>query len=1043
MPLRPHLLLLCLLLWLGAAVPPGAVAQRLAADEGPLVGSLHQAHLYGHGRWAASIGTHLWQRDGALLPTVAAEETEFNDGVAATQLFNADAEQRLMEFVTLHPEHPRVPMARFHLGTIAFRRKRYNAVIEHFALAQPKDLSAAQLEEYYFKRGYALMQGEKYSEAKDALSHITEAGTKYRSAAVYYMAHMQYAEGSHEAALKGFRSLEDDELFGPVVPYYILQIEFLQERYAEVVPYGKELLKKGGRRAPEVNRLVGESLYRMGQFAECIPFIEAGLDPTVDDRHAHYQLGYAAYRTGDCRKAAENYELVTTMDDTLSQVAYYQMADCMLRQGEKVGAQSAFRMAARNSFDPAIQEDALFNFAKLAYELSYDPYHEAIRAFEEYLKKHPDSPRADEAWSFLLKVYLATHSYEAALGAIERMRSRGPEMQLTYQRTAYLRGIELFGDGLLEASAQFLSRSQKLPIDARLEARAEFWQAEILHRQGDRTAAAQRYASFLRKDGAPGTEEYALGHYNLAYVHFEQKQYTEAIAWFRRFEPLAATDALRLSDAYLRIADAYYIGRDMARAIEWYDKAIRLNRSEVDYAMFQVAVCYGLQGSTQSKIESLKVLLEEHPGSSYAPDANYEIAEAYLNKGNPTEAEKWFDRLIMSYPNSLYMAKAKLNKGLIAYNANQDQKAIALFKEVAEGYPATSEAKEALIKLNKIYVEDGNVAAYEAYLKEKKFPELTTAALDSSYFESAELLYMKGSHVSAYGELKKYVERYPNGIFRLNAHFYLAESAMQVGKPDEALAAYDVVLGYARNIFTEKSLYTASRLLMERKRYEEALLRLAKLEEVAEVVDNLVAARVNIMRIHVLLKRCDPAMTYARLLIDSDKIEQELLQEATLVHGRCALEKGHLDLARTRMNEVIALSAGAEAAEAQFYLADIAFRSDSIALSEAHVLDLVNSYSAHPKWVSRGFLLLSDINLKKGDAFQSKLILQNIVANFEGEQAVEAQRRLDEMAAQEAERARKEAEAVPVVEPAVEFTNPVQVNPNIFEEEVPVEQPRP
>lgn len=1020
----------------------GAVAQRIAAEEGPLTGYLHQAHLYGHGRWAGSIGAHQWGRDGDLLPSVISEDAEFSDGVSATALFNADAEDRLMAFVTLHPEHPRVPMARFHLGTIAFRRKKYNAVIDHLSLANPKDLTPAQLEEYYFKLGYAQMQGEKYADAKVSLSHITEAGKKYRSAAVYYMSHIQYAEGSHEAALKGFRLLEGDELFGPVVPYYILQIEFLQERHEEVISYGKELLKKGGRRATEVNRLVGESLYRTGKFAECIPYIEAGLDPAADDRHAHYQLGYAAYRTGDCKKAAANFEQVTTVEDTLSQVAYYQMADCMLRQGERMGAQSAFRMAARNSFDQAIQEDALFNFAKLAYELSYDPYHEAIRAFEEYLRKHPESPRADEAYAFLLKVYLATRSYEAALGAIEKMHNRGPEMQLTYQRTAFLRGMELFGNSMYEAASQFLTKSQKLPIDARLEARAEFWQAEVLHRQGDRTGAATRYAAFLRKDGAPGTEEYALGHYGLAYLHFEQKQYTEAIAWFRRFEPLAASDQPRLSDAFLRVADAYYIGRETTRAIEWYDKAIRLGRSEVDYAMFQVAVCYGLQGNTQSKIESLKVLLEEYPRSNYAPDAVYEIAEAFLNKNNPVEAEKWFDQLMRDYPNSLYMAKAKLNKGLIAYNANQDQKAIALFKEVAEGYPATNEAKEALIKLNKIYVEDGNVAAYEAYLKEKKFPELTTAALDSSYYESAELLYMKGSQVSAYAELKKYVERYPNGVFRLNAHFYLAESALKVGKPDEALAAYDVVLGFNRNIFTEKSLYTASRLLMERKRYEEALLRLSKLEEVAELADNQVAARVGIMRANVILKRCDAAMTYAQKLIDAEKTDHSLKQEATLVHGRCASEKGDVAIARTRMNEVVALGPGPEAAEAKYSLADIAFRSDSIAQAEGHILDLVNDYSAHPKWVSSGFLLLSDIHLKKGDAFQSKLILQNIVANFEGEQATEAQRRLDEMAAQEAEQARKAAEAAPTVEPAVEFTNPVQVNPNIFEQDEQPEQPQ-
>ena len=47
--------------------------------------------------------------------------------------------------------------------------------------------------------------------------------------------------------------------------------------------------------------------------------------------------------------------------------------------------------------DPNVTEDALFNYAKLAYELSFDPYNEAIIALRDYLKAFPDSPRHDEA----------------------------------------------------------------------------------------------------------------------------------------------------------------------------------------------------------------------------------------------------------------------------------------------------------------------------------------------------------------------------------------------------------------------------------------------------------------------------------------------------------------------------------------------------------------------------------------------------------------------------------------------------------------------
>ena len=43
-------------------------------------------------------------------------------------------------------------------------------------------------------------------------------------------------------------------------------------------------------------------------------------------------------------------------------------------------------------------EDALFSYAKLAFELSYNPLDDAITAFQRYLDKYPNSIRRDEAY---------------------------------------------------------------------------------------------------------------------------------------------------------------------------------------------------------------------------------------------------------------------------------------------------------------------------------------------------------------------------------------------------------------------------------------------------------------------------------------------------------------------------------------------------------------------------------------------------------------------------------------------------------------------
>ena len=49
------------------------------------------------------------------------------------------------------------------------------------------------------------------------------------------------------------------------------------------------------------------------------------------------------------------------------------MADAYLRLNEKDYARNAFQEASKLDFDEEIKRNSLFNYAKLAFELSYNP----------------------------------------------------------------------------------------------------------------------------------------------------------------------------------------------------------------------------------------------------------------------------------------------------------------------------------------------------------------------------------------------------------------------------------------------------------------------------------------------------------------------------------------------------------------------------------------------------------------------------------------------------------------------------------------------
>ena len=61
-----------------------------------------------------------------------------------------------------------------------------------------------------------------------------------------------------------------------------------------------------------------------------------------------------------------------------------------------------------------------------------------------------------------------------------------------------------------------------------------------------------------------------------------------------------------MNDAYLRLGDGYFVSSDYSNAIDAYERAIKMNEIETDYAFFQKAISYGYVGKGSQKIEQLR-----------------------------------------------------------------------------------------------------------------------------------------------------------------------------------------------------------------------------------------------------------------------------------------------------------------------------------------------------------------------------------------------------------------------------------------------------
>jgi TolA-binding protein len=161
--------------------------------------------------------------------------------------------------------------------------------------------------------------------------------------------------------------------------------------------------------------------------------------------------------------------------------------------GNKNYARNAFKKAYDLSVDPTVTEDALFNYAKLAYELSFDPYNEAIIALRDYMAKYPAIPRHDEAQEFLLDVYLKTRNYEAALSALDAIRTKDVRLRTAYQKLGLrpcrgtLRGPQVRSGHRLPRQVPERSRGPEAAVKAR------YWAGECEYAQGRYDHALKRY----------------------------------------------------------------------------------------------------------------------------------------------------------------------------------------------------------------------------------------------------------------------------------------------------------------------------------------------------------------------------------------------------------------------------------------------------------------------------------------------------------------------------------------------------------------------
>jgi tetratricopeptide (TPR) repeat protein len=914
--------------------------------------------------------------------------SEYFHALCALELFNKDAEYLLSTFIKKNPESIKVKEAYFQLGKFSYRKGAYEKAIEWFNQMDVADLDEKEKNEYNFKKGYCYFKTDKLADAAKLFYEIKDLESEYFAPSNYYYAHVAYTQKNYQTALDGFKKLESDENFGKVVPFYIAQIYYVQGKYDDLLAYAPAILDSSKtKRSEEISRLVGDAYYRKEEYEKAIPYLEKYISNATGNpsREDDYQIAYAYYRTQNYNKAQKLFDGVASEKDQLGQVASYQMADCYVKLDQKMYARNAFKVASEMDFDKEITEDALFNYAKLAYELSFDPFHEAIIAFEQYIEKYPSSTRKDEAYEFLLKVYMTTKNYSAALKALDKIANKDFRIQEAYQINAFNRGVELFNQRKFVESRTYFDMSSKYPIDNSIVAQCKYWKAESFYQTDQYEEAIANFTAFATTPGAANTDVFKEADYNIGYCYFKTKAYSQSGNYFRRYIDSNPKDKRKKNDAYLRTGDCYLVAKNYDQSQSYYQSAVELGIVNTDYALFQKAMLYGYQEKYSEKAVELEKLVKQYPSSSNIVSAKYELGDTYFSLNKLDEAQVYFKDITSNYAGSPYMKKALLKSGLVLYRKEDFNGAIAAFKRVVSDFSKDDVSREALRSLQSLYVDIGKVDEYSQWISTLPNYDISTSTLDSLNYQAAENLYSDGNCEKSAEAFGKYLTKYSNAVFALNANYYKAECDYKAKKFDTALQGYNYVISQAANKFSEPSLLGAATINYTNKNYKAALDNYIGLEKAAEFTPNVLEAQIGQLRCFYYLKDYSSALPFADKVIENKNTPDNILMEAKLFKAKMNFENDEYDKAKIDFQWIVSKSSSAFGAESKYRLAEIAFKQDKFDNCETQIFELVKKYPSYDFWKIKSFLLLSDVYLKRNDNFQAKATLQSIIDNAKDE----------------------------------------------------------
>ena len=905
--------------------------------------------------------------------TLDRTEIEAYKVLCAIALDKVNAEGLVQTFCNKYPNAPQQALVREALASRYFDTGRYSEALAIYNTVNRNHLYRSQRTGYTFKKAYSNMRTGGYDKAEAGFQEVMSSPrTQYTVPATYYKGYVHYIRKQFKEAVPLFENVGDDNQFSLMARYFAVESKFMLKDYDYVVRNGGLIYDRlDSDMQSSLARILSEAWYDKGDTEKAQKYLDVYRSSGATmSRKDHYFAGILSYGLNSWQAAIESFSNVLGTEDELGQNAWYYTANSYLQCKNKIAALEAFRTASDCGFDKVIQEDALFNFAKLSFDVNSD-----ISQFRRYIETYPDSGKDDIINNYMATSFLLSKDYASAVQALSSIRKHSAESSDNLQKAAFFRGLQLIEGKGYRAAEPLLEMSLEYGENEDLRNLTRFWLAECCYRDERWSEAIMILGKLLSDQTFRGTTDYPQALYNLAYSYLKSGNFVYAENNFRNFLNVSGEYQQYERDAQVRLGDASFMQGKYAEAAEIYRKVYESGIQSDDlYPVLQASIAYGLNGNDTKKMELLQEAVRSHRTAALYPQALFELGRTYVQNNKNENASECFYTLLGMRGNDYYL-KSLLELALINANGRKYDKAVEYYKAVVKASADSQEAQDALAGLESIYQLRNKPEEYLAYLDEIGLSDMKSSEeKEQMLFRAAEQFYASGKYTAAINAVQRYLAQYPDGKKSAAAIFYMAESLKATGRLESAADNYLKVMKSGDVSLKQEAAASYAAINYDLQHYRKAAEAYAQLAEMSTEPSARMEAYAGQMRSWFAAREYAEAARYAGLVGG---------READYILAKSLRTTGERERARSLFEKLAAGSSDPYGAESAYILILDAYDRGDFQAVEERVYAFSDSGSGQVYWLAKSFIVLGDSFADRGDDAQAEATFTSIIDGYQ------------------------------------------------------------